>query len=92
MVSKANVDFPDPDRPEITMILSRGNSTSIFFRLCSRAPFITIFFVTVLHLPDFPQSDSPPGVSTRVMETIYLSHVLKSLSLHSIAHQNGGQW
>src|SRR5262249_53723652 len=38
MVSKASEDLPEPDRPVITTRLSRGISTSMFFRLCSRAP------------------------------------------------------
>src|SRR5579864_5923294 len=42
MVSKASEDFPEPDRPVNTTSLSRGISTSIFFRLCSRAPRMTI--------------------------------------------------
>ena len=31
-------DLPDPDRPVMTVRLSRGISTSIPLRLCSRAP------------------------------------------------------
>src|SRR5206468_12529028 len=42
MVSKARLDLPEPDRPVITTSRSRGISTSIFFRLCSRAPRTTI--------------------------------------------------
>src|ERR1700760_1073042 len=38
MVSKASEDFPEPDRPVNTTSLSRGISTSMFLRLCSRAP------------------------------------------------------
>src|SRR5205085_7166073 len=38
MVSKASEDLPEPDRPVNTTSLSRGISTSTFFRLCSRAP------------------------------------------------------
>src|SRR5438445_3703497 len=38
MVSKANEDLPDPERPVITMSLSRGRTRSRFLRLCSRAP------------------------------------------------------
>src|SRR5437879_5050528 len=38
MVSKAREDFPEPERPVITTSLSRGISTSMFLRLCSRAP------------------------------------------------------
>ena len=32
----------DPDGPQHTVICSRGSSTSMFFRLCSRAPLMTI--------------------------------------------------
>src|SRR5215472_5210333 len=42
MVSKASEDLPDPDNPVITTRLSRGKSTSMFLRLCSRAPRIRI--------------------------------------------------
>src|SRR6266550_457253 len=38
MVSKARLDFPEPDSPVITISRSRGMSTLMFFRLCSRAP------------------------------------------------------
>src|SRR5689334_8570636 len=38
MVSKARLDLPDPDRPVTTMSLSRGISTDMFLRLCTRAP------------------------------------------------------
>src|SRR5579875_2048355 len=38
MVSKASDDFPDPLRPVMTVRLLRGISTSMFLRLCCRAP------------------------------------------------------
>src|SRR3982750_228394 len=38
MVSKASEDLPDPARPVMTTSRSRGRSTSIFFRLWTRAP------------------------------------------------------
>src|SRR5271157_5640592 len=38
MVSNASEDFPEPLRPVITVRALRGISTSIFFRLCWRAP------------------------------------------------------
>src|SRR3989337_2664357 len=38
MVSKASEDLPEPDSPVITTSLSRGRSSEIFLRLCSRAP------------------------------------------------------
>src|SRR3989344_1798652 len=42
MVSKAKDDFPEPERPVKTIILLRGISTDTFFKLCVRAPLITI--------------------------------------------------
>src|SRR6516162_3121304 len=38
MVSNARLDLPEPDRPVITMSLSRGISTEMFLRLWTRAP------------------------------------------------------
>src|SRR5579875_2033046 len=38
MVSKARELFPDPDSPVKTISLSRGSSTLMLRRLCSRAP------------------------------------------------------
>src|ERR1700704_2151722 len=38
MVSKAKLDLPEPDSPVTTISLSRGISTDMFFRLCTRAP------------------------------------------------------
>src|SRR3972149_1270956 len=38
MVSKAREDLPEPETPVMTTSLSRGISTSMFLRLCSRAP------------------------------------------------------
>src|SRR5262245_50638728 len=38
MVSKASDDLPEPERPVRTTNRSRGISTSMFLRLCSRAP------------------------------------------------------
>src|SRR5690606_7580215 len=43
MVSKASEDFPEPDKPVMTTSLSRGSATSMFLRLCSRAPRTWIF-------------------------------------------------
>jgi hypothetical protein len=38
MVSKANDDFPDPLTPVMMMSFPPGSETSIFLRLCVRAP------------------------------------------------------
>src|SRR5262245_31779428 len=43
MVSNASDDLPEPDRPVKTTSLSRGMATSMFFRLCSRAPRMVIW-------------------------------------------------
>src|SRR3990172_5512147 len=42
MVSKAREDFPEPDNPVNTINRLRGSSSETFFRLCSRAPLMTI--------------------------------------------------
>ena len=42
MVSKASYDFPDPETPLITVSFPWGISQEMFFRLCVRAPRITI--------------------------------------------------
>src|SRR3970040_209393 len=42
MVSKASELLPEPERPVITTSLSRGMVTSMFLRLCSRAPRTTM--------------------------------------------------
>src|SRR3712207_36694 len=47
MVSKARLDLPDPDRPVNTISASRGRSTEMLRRLCSRAPRTTSRSVTV---------------------------------------------
>src|ERR1017187_7344530 len=38
MVSNARLLLPEPERPVITTSLSRGISTEMFLRLCTRAP------------------------------------------------------
>src|SRR2546423_2282803 len=45
MVSRARDDLPDPERPVTTTSLLRGISTSMFLRLCSRAPLTTILSI-----------------------------------------------
>src|SRR5665213_1754209 len=42
MVSNASEDLPEPDRPVITISRLRGRVRSMFLRLCSRAPLMTI--------------------------------------------------
>src|SRR5512137_857021 len=53
MVSKARVDLPEPERPVRTMSRSRGSSTVMSCRLCSRAPLTTIF-PGILWIDPFP--------------------------------------
>src|SRR5262249_14390364 len=38
MVSNARLDLPEPESPVTTMRLSRGTSSEMFLRLCTRAP------------------------------------------------------
>src|SRR3990170_833652 len=48
MVSKASEDLPEPDSPVITTSLSRGRSSEMFLRLCSRAPRMEINLEVIL--------------------------------------------
>src|SRR5438477_10999418 len=41
MVSKARLDFPEPESPVMQMRAFRGSRTVMSFRLCSRAPWTT---------------------------------------------------
>src|SRR3989338_7119811 len=44
MVSNAKDDLPEPESPVNTTSLLLGTVTSIFFRLCTRAPRMTMAF------------------------------------------------
>src|SRR5438128_1854462 len=55
MVSKDRLLLPAPERPVMTTSLSRGIDTSLFFRLCSRAPRITILSWGIQLNHPFPQ-------------------------------------
>src|ERR1041384_2598374 len=72
MVSKASDDFPEPERPVITVSESRGISTSTFLRLCSRAPRMEMFF-SMLFLTEFPACcacDTPASVAPATADRI----------------------
>jgi hypothetical protein len=43
-ISFIKVDFPEPETPVIQVNTPSGNFTSIFFKLCSVAPFTSIHF------------------------------------------------
>src|ERR1700674_2694023 len=47
MVSKASEDLPDPLKPVMTVRLLRGISTSMFLRLCWRAPRTEILVMAI---------------------------------------------
>src|SRR5712692_8544071 len=67
MVSMASEDLPEPDRPVKTTSLSRGMVRSTSFRLCSRAPRITIWVcgepISGMDSPSYP---SPGPDQTRL--------------------------
>src|SRR5688500_17189858 len=67
MVSNASDDLPEPDMPVMTTSLSRGISTSMFFRLCARAPLTTIFFIPPHRAPGSrpPLQVPEPGYPVR---------------------------
>src|SRR5579863_103939 len=47
-MSKARLDFPEPESPVTTLRVLRGISTEMFFRLCWRAPRTVIRSITSL--------------------------------------------
>src|SRR5258705_11970940 len=66
MVSKASDDFPEPEIPVMMTNWSRGISTSMFLRLCSRAPLTTILSMRhVLGRPILPHSAAHDVVGER---------------------------
>ena len=54
-MSNARDDLPEPDSPVITTSLFLGISTSIFFRLLTRAPLISmeLFFIIISHYSEY---------------------------------------
>src|SRR5208282_1471854 len=48
MVSKASEDLPEPEGPVTTVRELRGISRLMFFRLCWRAPWMTIFWRPII--------------------------------------------
>src|SRR3954471_25025895 len=65
MVSKARDDLPEPLRPVITVRLSRGISTSMPLRLCSRAPRTEIWVCILPVLPICSRAASGPAMKER---------------------------
>src|SRR3546814_6853980 len=68
MGSKARDDLPEPDRPVMTSRASRGISTSMFFRLCSRAPRTTSLLPSIL--PCMGPTIAPGGGAGRLVQHI----------------------
>src|SRR5215210_544555 len=66
MVSKARLDLPEPDSPVITVRLSRGMSTEIPLRLCSRAP-RTLMWVSIRF-----RSASGCGLALDQLRSVYV--------------------
>jgi len=77
MVSNARDDFPDPDRPVITVILLRGILTEMFFRLCSRAPFMNRYGDSVIAFI-FRAGDRPVAAFGTAGRPIFLSRRSRS--------------
>src|SRR3990170_3580569 len=76
MVSNASDDFPEPETPVITTSLSRGISRSIPFRLCSRAPRMTILPLDIDSL-----SPKMPSQEFSAKSNLYYNPLLSKLGL-----------
>src|SRR6202158_6489022 len=62
---KASEDFPDPDSPVKTTSLSRGMMRSTSFRLCSRAPRMTISVCCPTAFFNLPTDPGPHATALR---------------------------
>src|SRR5712664_1728759 len=94
MVSKARDDFPEPEIPVSTTRRSRGSSTVMFLRLCSRAPRTTMRsngmgpFSPEGLLPDSWTTAPSPPAHTPTPREEWLAQSLPQLS--DLVAQHGG--
>src|SRR5579862_896369 len=94
MVSKASDDLPEPLTPVKTTSLSRGISTSMFLRLCSRAPCTAI---VVLNLDSFRKGRwalKPDGGARVALIEDFLTPGAQRLTPHDLSlfkSQNTGK-
>src|SRR5579871_5042665 len=65
MVSNASDDLPDPLNPVITVKVLRGISTSMFFRLCCRAPCTVMRLSMMVGNSILPPRDDSLALETR---------------------------
>src|SRR5215210_3576761 len=68
MVSKASEDLPEPERPVMTVRLSRGITTLMSFRLCWRAPRTVMRSIAIAwNHPRALQWRIPSGAETTIV-------------------------
>src|SRR5262245_32792814 len=67
MVSNARLDLPDPESPVTTIRRSRGISTEMFFRLCTRAPWTAMVVRAAARLLAFAPSTALFRAAVRVV-------------------------
>src|SRR3954463_14615448 len=58
MVSKARLDFPEPERPVTQIRRCLGRRTVMSFRLCSRAPWTTSSSGTRISIAGYPDANA----------------------------------
>src|SRR5271169_4302693 len=89
MVSNASEDLPDPLRPVITVKLLRGISTSMFLRLCWRAPRTEILVMAINSESDALQCPSVMWTSAQrcwkveVRSSTHVSYLLTAASVNA---------
>src|SRR6266700_7219805 len=95
MVSKARLLLPEPERPVITTSLSRGMVTSIFLRLCSQAPCITILSgdIELNHPPKHIETNVRYDTTIQSLSSAVMTpeggKAGRCLYLHRIKHRFG---
>src|ERR1700752_1094565 len=91
MVSKASEDLPDPLRPVITVRVFLGISTSIFLRLCWRAPRTEILVIAIRPESTVMSVRNVDG-STDLLESRSAYFYVGILSVNSDQRQRGVDW
>src|ERR1700682_630837 len=89
MVSNAREDLPDPLKPVITVRLLRGISTSMFLRLCWRAPRTEILVIAInrdsntLQCPSVMWTGPQRCWRVEVRNSTYVSYLLTAASVNA---------
>src|SRR2546428_721902 len=90
IVSKANDDFPEPETPVMTTNLFRGTTTSMFLRLCSRAPRMTMESIWVFQFIPSGAKDLRRSSELRDDQDVIASSRISRVAAGPRVHRSAG--